>query len=309
MKNIAILLLLFFMYNACSPRNNKEKTENSEKIEYEHISTAEYELEKPKRDPSAVLVLFGGFPEVAEDIKREFKILKKAREHEIAIVFSNYNQKLWFEENELDELANKLQKIFIDNKLPTDNIYFGGFSSGGNVALLAGDYLTENRTFDLTPSGIFIVDSPIELAGLYFSSEKNLKRNFSEVSVQESNWLIQTLSDRFGDPNKDLSNYEKYAVYSSKTGNIDNLRNLKNTKIRMYTEPDTLWWKENRMADYDQLNAYHIAKLSERLTLEGFTKVEFISTKNRGYRANGERHPHSWSIVSTDSLINWILNN
>lgn len=227
MKQTLILLLTIFIFNSCKQKNNVEKTENSKKMEYEQISTAECQLYKPNRKPSAVLVLFGGFPEDAEDIKREFKILEKAKEHEIAIVCSNYNQKLWFEENELDELARQLQRIFTDNQLPTDNVYFGGFSSGGNVALLAGDYLTENGKFDLTPKGIFIVDSPIDLGELYFSSEKNLKRNFSEVSVQESNWLIQTLGDRFGDPNKDLSNYEKYAVFSSKMGNIDNLRNLK----------------------------------------------------------------------------------
>lgn len=309
MKQISILILTFLVFNSCKQNNNAERVDNSKKIEYQQISTSEYQLEKPNGNPSAVLVLFGGFPEVAEDIKREFKILEKAKENEIAIVYSNYNQKLWFEENELNELAKQLQKIFTDNKLPNDNIYFGGFSSGGNVALLIGDYLAENGKFDLTPKGIFIVDSPIDLAELYFSSEKNLKRNFSEVSVQESNWLIQTLGDRFGDPNKDLSNYEKHAVFSSKTGNIDNLKNLKNTRIRMYTEPDTLWWKENRMADYEQTNAYLIKNLSERLKESEFKNIEYIPTENRGYRANGERHPHSWAIVGTDNLINWMLEN
>jgi hypothetical protein len=38
---------------------------------------------------------------------------------------------------------------------------------------------------------------------------------------------------------------------ASKTENIANLKGLENTKIRLYTEPDTLWWKENRKEDYE----------------------------------------------------------
>lgn len=296
------------MFNSCKETENRNKTGNLDNVESQQLSNPEYELDKPDKKPNAVVVLFGGYPEVAGDIKREFKILEQAREHDIAVVFSNYNQKLWFEENELKELAEQLQKLFADNKLPNDNIYFGGFSSGGNVALLIGDYLTENGKFELTPKGLFVIDSPVDLAALYLSAEKNIKRNFSEASVQEANFLIKTLGNRFGTPDKNLEKYEKHAVFTLQTGNIDNIKNLKDTKIRIYTEPDTLWWKENRKADYEQMNAYYLKKLSEKLKQQDFINVAYIPTKDRGYRANGERHPHSWAIVKTDDLINWMLN-
>lgn len=308
MKQISILILAFLIFNSCKQNIRKEYKENSKKIEYEHIYTSEYQLYKPNSKPKAVLVLFGGYPEVAEDIKREFKILKKAKENEIAIVYSNYNKKLWLEEEDLKTLAKQLQTIFTNNKLPNDNLYLGGFSSGGNVALLIGDYLTENNRIALKPKGVFIVDAPIDLAALYFSAEKNIKRNFSEPSVQESTWLIESLGNSFGNPNDDLTQYERYSVYSSKTENINNIKNLENTKIRMYTEPDTIWWKENRMADYDQMNSCYIKKLSEKLEKQGFRNVEYIPTENKGYRANGERHPHSWGIVDVDDLTKWMLS-
>ena len=78
-------------------------------------------------------------------------------------------------------------------------------------------------------------------------------------------------------------------------------------QIRLYTEPDTLWWKKNRMADYDQMNAYYIKRLSESLKKSGFRSVEYIPTQNKGYRANGERHPHSWSIIDKKELIKWMM--
>ncbi|MFT5916221.1 MAG: hypothetical protein ACI81T_002725 [Bacteroidia bacterium] len=96
---------------------------------------------------------------------------------------------------------------------------------------------------------------------MYRSSEKNIEHNFSEIAVQESNWIIEYLEKNFGDPENSLSEYEKNAVFTSKTNTIDNLKGLEDIKIRLYTEPDTLWWRENRMADYDQMNACYIKQL------------------------------------------------
>ena len=190
--------------------------------------------------------------------------------------------------------------------MPSNDVYIGGYSSGGNVSLLISSFLNEHKNFKLKPKGVFIVDSPIDLAALYKSSKKNLKRKYSEVSVTESTWIIENLESKLGTPNDDILKYQQYAAYTSETKNIDNLKALEKTKIRLYTEPDTLWWKKNRMADYDQLNSCYIKSLSEDLKEAGFNQVEYIPTQNKGHRANGERHPHSWSIIDKVELIEWI---
>ena len=305
MNKLLGIILIFIVFISCK-NAEKEKTENPVKVEFQEIKSDDYELSKPTENIKRVLVLFGGYPEKAEDIKREFKILEIAKKNGIAVVFMNYNQKLWLEENEKQKLAEQLLKVFNENKLPQDHSYFGGFSSGGNVALLISDFLTQQNS-DITPKGVFVVDSPIDLVALYKSSEKNIERNFSEPSVQESTWLLETLGKQFGNPNIDISKYQEYSIYTSKTDNIDNLKSSKNTKLRFYTEPDTLWWKENRMADFDQMNAYYLKRLSEKLKKSDFSQVEYIPTKNRGYRANGERHPHSWGIVDPKNLMEWLV--
>lgn len=281
-----------------------EKTENVEKNKFEEVINDNYELTKPT-DSKAVLVLFGGYPEKAKDIRREFKILEYAMENGIAVVYMNYNQKLWLEVNEKKKLAEQLLNIFEENDLPKNKTYLGGFSSGGNVALLISDFLTKQNS-EMAAKGVFVVDSPIDLIALYKSSEKNVERNFSETSIQESTWLLETLGKQFGNPHNNISNYENYSVYTSETNNFDNIKNLKNVKIRFYSEPDTIWWKKNRMADFDQMNAYYLELLSKLLKKSKFKQVEYIATENRGYRANGERHPHSWSIVDKNELIEWI---
>lgn len=304
MKNLLVITLISFVFIACK-KVGTEKVEQAAQTEFQVVENDEYELIRPKVDLKEVLVLFGGYPEKAEDIKREFKILETAKEKGMAVVFMNYNQKLWLEEKEQQNLAVQLQNIFEENDLPSTKVYFGGFSSGGNVALLISDFLTQQHP-EMTPKGVFVVDSPIDLVALYKSSEKNVERNYSASSVQESTWLLETLGKKFGDPRTNISNYENYAIYTSGTDNFDNIKNLKDVKIRFYSEPDTLWWKENRKADYDQLNAYYLEKLSESLKNAGFSSVEYIPTENKGYRDNGDRHPHSWSIVDKEALIKWI---
>lgn len=305
MKKLITIAISVLIFTSCK-NVKKEQTEYSPISDSVEIRNTDYELVKPAKNTEGILVLFGGYPEDAEDIKREFNILEVAKQKNIGVLFMNYNQKLWLQEDEKQQLAAQLQKIFKDHKLPSANVYLGGFSSGGNVALLISDYLTKEQS-SLIPKGVFIVDSPIDLIALYKSSEKNIARNFSEVSVQESTWLLKTLGNQFGNPENTLLEYQKYAVYTSRTETIDNIKNLKNTKLRLYTEPDTLWWKENRMADYDQMNAYYLKRLSTTLKKSGFDHVTYIPTKNKGYRADGTRHPHSWAIVDTKELIHWIL--
>jgi hypothetical protein len=39
----------------------------------------------------------------------------------------------------------------------------------------------------------------------------------------------------------------------------------------------------------------------------GKGNVSYIKTEDRGYRASGDRHPHSWALVDEKDLIEWIL--
>lgn len=302
---ITISLLVFICKSTSFAQNSNDNlTHGFQRIEHNH-----YILEKPTKIINAVLILFGGYPQLAADIEREFEVFSAANENNVAIVYSNINGKLWLEENVKELMASHIQGIFEENNLPKDNIIIGGFSSGGTLAMLIGDYLIAHKNFEIAPKGVFLVDSPVDLAVLYEVSEKNVQRNFSEPSVEESSWLLELLGDKIGNPHTDISGYEKLSLFTSQSGYYGNLKNLKNTKIRLYTEPDTLWWKENRRVNYDEMNAFYIKKLAERLTKEGYKHVEYIPTLNKGFRSNGQRHPHSWSIVDPKDLMKWILQN
>lgn len=274
-------------------------------IEINLIETESYNLYKPDITEK-VLILFGGFPETAVNIENEFPITDLAIDKNVAVAYLNFNRKLWLEEEEKIQLANSLQEMISSNNLPTDKIYLGGLSSGGSIALLMGNFLSHNSEFNLNPAGVFVVDSPIDLAALYRVAEQNIKRNFSEASVGESTFMFNYFNAQLGNPEEEIAPYEKYAAFTHETGNFQNLKDLKNTKLRFYTEPDKTWWKENMGVDYEQMNAFHLKRLSDFLTANNFKKVEYIPTQDKGYRANGERNPHSWSIVDKKELLQWI---
>ena len=292
MNKLFLSVLLLF---ACNQTN------------HEVIITGEYELHLPADEIKAVLILFPGYPEDAASTKREFQILEAAKKTGIAVVFSNYNRKLWLNVEDKENLTNQISVTFKEHNLPTDNIYIGGFSSGGNVAILIGNYMMSQEGGIPKPKGVFIVDSPIDLAQLYRNAAYYSENSTAENLKNEGQWIIQSFNQQLGDPDNTIDNYESNAVYLGQTDNIGNISQLRNTKLRFYTEPDTTWWREYGDAGFERINAFQITNLYESLKEKGFQEVELITTVNKGYRSDGSRHPHSWSIVDVKELVEWMV--
>ena len=289
-----------------SCKGQNEKNNPIDKTTSEIIKTSEFELIKV-RNQKGLLILFPCFPCDAENTLTEFKIAEISSKNGFSVLAMNLNERLYLNPKEKEELAVKLTGIVKEQNLTEKNIFIGGFSSGGNVSLIISDYLVKNKS-QIQPKGVFIVDSPVDLVGLYKTAEKNLELNFSEPTVAESKWIKEMLDNEFGNPANGIANYELNSPFTLETQNIDNLKNLEKLKIRFYTEPDLKWWKEHAKNDYKDLNAYYIQKLSKKLKTEfGKNNVELIKTENRGYRENGERHPHSWSIINEKDLVNWMM--
>lgn len=305
-KILIILISLTTIYST----QGISQTKKGETIftESETILTDSYELVIPKKQ-KGLLILFPCFPCNAENTKTEFNIVDVAIKKNIAVLMMNFNQHLWLSEVEKEELENIMIQATEENKINTENIFIGGFSSGGNVSLILTNYLKSiNST--LQPKGVFIVDSPIDLLGLYEDAKKDIKKNYSEVAVEEALWIVNSFESEFGTGDSSLSNYEIKSPYVSKTNSMNNLSNLNDLQIRLYTEPDLVWWKKNRQTEYEDTNAYYIELLANSLRNKyGENSVRHITTKNKGYRSNGQRHPHSWSIVDKERLLNWILNS
>ena len=283
-KNIFSFFLIFVLMSCLS--NSK-------------IETEKYELQKSKIKKT-VLIIFPCFLCSVENTKEEANFLKDIQNKNVTTLLLNYNQKLFLEDFEKKELSDLLESIFKENDLNKQNVFYGGFSSGGNLALLLGNYQSQNKS-EIIPKGIFVVDSPIDLELLYQSSQKDIETN------NESAFLVDFFNNSLGNPNHNKENYIKYSPFLTSEKIQPNFEFLINTKIRLYAEPDFNWYKTNRNQEPEDLNYYHLSKAEKYLKSKGFS-VDFIQTKNRGFRVNGEKHPHSWNLVEQNELLNWIFD-
>jgi hypothetical protein len=240
-----------------------------------------------KDTPEAIIHFFPGFPESGKDARNALKIDSLCEANGYEVVFHDLNQKLWLTAREKDSVKHSILKI--SGGVP---ILLGGFSSGGNIAFLLAEALAKSGQ---PPAGVFAIDSPLDLYALHQSAKNSIDR-LGEQATDESKWLLWYLESELGNPQTDLSTYESLGVYTAKTNNLGAFGGLKETSIWFYTEPDSLWWMKNRSVPFQETNAFVLTELDKRLREEGF-RSELIITTDKGYRPNGDRHPHSYSIV------------
>ena len=266
--------------------------------------TVDYELHQVPKS-KAVLVLFPGGGQQAIHTKKEFDILESAKAAQVSVLLMNFNRKLWLDPADAEALADVLKNALKTAQLKGQPLYLGGMSMGGNVALSLGQYLCANDP-TYQPKGIFMVDSPIDLYQLYQNAQQDLANpEFPEWRLAEPRWIVRHLESDLGQGEKLLRNLETRSPFTTQTQQ-HSLPLLQQVPVRFYTEPDAQWWKENRGVGFERTNAFFIQNIHQWLKKEGWEQLELIETEGKGYRANGQRHPHSWSIVDIDGLLKWM---
>lgn len=300
MKQFILLILIVTVTFSCKTTPKKENKILS-KVQVK--TTDNYELHQVKNS-NKILVLFPGGGATSKETKEEFNILPIATDNNVSVLLMNFNRHLWIDKIQTEQLSKELETIFIENNLDQNDVFVGGMSIGGNVALTLANFQSEHKK-SIVPKGVFIIDSPIDLYALYESSIKDvLNPDFDEERLAEPKFIINYFEDKFGKESL-LDNIQQVSPFTMKTDR-NSVPFLKDIKLRFYTEPDSLWWKENRQTDFESTNAYAIQQIANQLKNEKWNQFELIETENKGYRSNGNRHPHSWSIVDVDELLNWI---
>jgi len=269
------------------------------------ITDDRYELLLPEQS-KALLVLFPAYFEIRDNIRIEAKnLVDNALGADVAVMLVSFNQHLYLTQTEKQDLSDWITEAL--GGIGEVPFYLGGFSSGGNVALLVANHMVASKD-GKQPSGVFVVDSPVDLERLYLAAQNDIRRNVNGGAVSEGRMLISSMNKTLGTPTDSLHNYKAISPYLFSKHNTNNVAALKNIKVRMYTEPALDWQQANRQRTYEDLNAFMLENLYLDLKKSGFTGVEFITTENKGYRVNGGRHPHSWSIVDGKDLVKWMRN-
>lgn len=306
MKKIIMLLSIFFLCKISMAQkfekvclNAKDTTSNFYIIVY------------PSKLPyNGYMFLIQGMYQEAEDVFIQTELPMYAAQQGILTIipiFKTGISSLGIDSATQASFLEILNHVTSKHKLIGQPFYVGGFSIGGTCAIKYAELALRNN-YPIKPAAVFAIDSPLDFERFYNTI---LRETRLPVSTDNSQAEIKYMLNRFvnefeGSPSTNLLNYQKMSPYSFTDTMQYAIKPLANLPLRFYTEPDVSWWLKDG-ADYSGMNAFDLAAMTNELIRMGNTKVELITTENKGYRKpDNERHPHSWSIAEPKDLVKWL---
>jgi hypothetical protein len=177
---------------------------------------------------------------------------------------------------------------------------------GGLFSLRYTELANQDSTKTVVePAAVFSCDGPSDLENIYNMFQMKLKK-YPDNS--EAAYGINELKKYCGGTPENV--VEKYRYFSSFSHSLDdggNAKYLISTPVRIYNDLDANWWMKNRGLDMYYMNGLDQTAMIQMLNDMGNNKAEFINAYQKGYRIEGNRHPHSWSIVEPVDCMKWIL--
>ncbi len=264
--------------------------------------------EPEKRDSiKGVLVLLAGFGQTPDHTIPETKLHLEAKSKNILTIFCAGGNKLYADSITQQKLSIILKDVISRYGVKPTDFVMGGYSAGGMIAMRYTELCKEfPDKFPIQPKGIFTVDSPIDIFTIYEQLEETARNNYSEIAVEEAVRAIAFIKNDFGVPRENIETYAKLTPFSMNKVYSQNEIFLKEIAVRTYHDVDIAWRIINRNQTVHLSNSEMSAELINRLVLMGNKRAEFMQSFKTGYRSNGQRHPHSWSIVDEKELIVWM---
>jgi hypothetical protein len=191
--------------------------------------------------------------------------------------------------------------------IPSNKVIVGGMSASAVGAIRYAQYKAQGKLAgNIKIAGIIAVDPPLDYDRFWRECNKKVKMNFHPAAVAEGKLLMKMFEDKLGGtPFQQPKAYQKASPFCYAAENGGNAQWLSHTPIRLYHEPDVNWWIKNRHQDYYGMNSIDCAALANQLLINGNEEATLIETNNKGFRPDGTRHPHSWTIVDEKELLKW----
>jgi hypothetical protein len=275
-------------------------------------STLNYYLTyKPQAPVKGWLLLLTSFGETPEMAAAETDIHQKAAAMGIMTIYASLQegrQSFYIDsisQASLDALIPQLQQNYQLQKLP---FYLGGFSLGGSGAVRYAERAYSNPQL-IKPKALFAIDPPLDFERMFLSLEFTVRNSQVAVAKNEADYFIKRMLYEFQtSPQNDRTPYHTHSPLSySDTANT-NIRQLKDCPILFITEPDLQWQMDERNRSLYDLNALDCSLAINTLRLLGNPNATLWLSTGQGYRKrNGQRNPHSWSIMNSEETLKWLL--
>lgn len=283
-----------------SDSSNVYVSDNNKKQLYYHALV-------PQGKIKGALILLPGTWETTEHLISSTRTLHELAFKQNFIMLSlSINQRITLTEEIVITMNRMISDAITRYSIPKDKIVLGGWSMGGLFSLRYTELSNQDsgKTV-IKPAAVFSCDGPSDLINIYQMFENKLKK-FPDNS--EASYGVNELKTYCGGtPDEARSTYIFYSVYTHSAKDGGNVKYLLKTPVRIYNDIDPNWWMQNRGLDMYSMNGLDQTAMIQWLNDKGNSKAEFINAYQKGYRIEGYRHPHSWSIVDPDECLQWIL--
>lgn len=260
----------------------------------------------PKLPWTGYIVIIPGFGESAEKVLEQTDLPEITAQNGLLTIIPTLQDgvlSFGVDSSSQQSLDRIIQDVRSHHKLMDQRFFIGGFSIGGSCAIK----YAQNTT--LKPDAVFGIDPPLDFERFYNAAKRDLRLPSDKEPNPENVYMIGRIEKEFGgSPETSLSNFHLISPYSFSDTAQTAVKKFGNIPLRIYSEPDVHWWLKERKADFTSMNVTECSAIVNELNRFGNRKAELILTENKGYRKpNNLRHPHSWSIVNNDELIEWLL--
>jgi hypothetical protein len=270
-------------------------------------STNDYYLafQPASKNIRGVLVLVSSFASPYY-IFSESKLPNTAMGNDLLTIVASSGTALWADTASMSRMNQILASVVNRYSPDTGKFVIGALGYAGNLVLRYTEMCYENpRKFPILPKAVFAITCPVDLSGLAQWCEKEIKKNYFQGDVGDAKIISGTLTKQIG---AYAEHPEKYIAASPFTSTAPggNEQYLKHVAVRLYYETDISWNLKTRRNSYYDSYLPDGSELIKQLLLSGNANAEFVSSKQPGYRASGQRSPFSWSLVDETECVEWI---
>ena len=303
-KYLLTVLSFFFLTGAFGQKIEKVYLDKSDTTRFCYTI-----IYPPSLPWQGYLFLVAGFGETAGDVLIQTDLPLEAAKRGILTIIPTFQDgvsSFGFDNVSQQTFHRIIEHVTDNHKLKDLPYYLGGFSIGGSAIIKYAETATEK------PKAVFAIDSPLDFERFYNSTKRDVVLFGKGVPI-EDNIYLHLLSgiERImgGTPRTALENYHKISPYSLSDTTQSAIKELVDVPVRIYIEPDIQWWLDERKTDVSGLNIIDCSAMINELRRLGNDNAVLIATQDKGYRRpDNKRHPHSWSIVDNDELIEWLFH-
>ncbi len=275
-------------------------------------STQNYYLALQPATPSrGLLLIIGGFCSTPISVMQETKLPETAVRAGYTVVIPTLYNCDSIRSNSIAQqrLETLIPELIAKYKIPANHLIIGGQSMGGHQALYyAGQALKpDHKPGLIAPNLVFGVDPPLNMKRLWNSFQYTIRMNFSAIAMGEA--LEQTRRFRLlygGSPDKFPKAYEAASSFYADAPDGGNARHLRSIPVRLYCDPDISWIISNRRGTAEFMNMADLSGCISQLLKLGNTRAEFVNCLGKGFKPDGSRHPHFFSMLDPDEFVQWM---